>query len=89
MASRACLLYTSGGNSVANDLGYDFIRHKFSLVHQVFHLLSQLGAAADHITPVSYTHLDVYKRQAAVLPRWITYCVNSGTEGVSPPTPSE
>ena len=25
---------------------------------------------------------------AAVLPRWITYCVNSGTEGVSPPTPS-
>ena len=39
-----------GGNSVANDLGYDFIRHKFSLVHQVFHLLSQLGAAADHIT---------------------------------------
>ena len=25
---------------------------------------------------------------AAVLPRWITYCVNCGTEGVSPPTPS-
>src|SRR5699024_8672459 len=25
---------------------------------------------------------------AVVLPRWITYCVNSGTEGVSPPTPS-
>ena len=25
---------------------------------------------------------------AIVLPRWITYCVNSGTEGVSPPTPS-
>ena len=25
---------------------------------------------------------------AAVLPRWITYCVNSGTEGVRPPTPS-
>ena len=25
---------------------------------------------------------------ATVLPRWITYCVNSGTEGVSPPTPS-
>ena len=25
---------------------------------------------------------------ANVLPRWITYCVNSGTEGVSPPTPS-
>ena len=25
---------------------------------------------------------------AAVLPRWNTYCVNSGTEGVSPPTPS-
>ena len=25
---------------------------------------------------------------AAVLPRWITYCVNSGTDGVSPPTPS-
>ena len=25
---------------------------------------------------------------AAVLPRWIAYCVNSGTEGVSPPTPS-
>ena len=25
---------------------------------------------------------------AVVLPRWNTYCVNSGTEGVSPPTPS-
>ena len=25
---------------------------------------------------------------AAVLPRWITYCVNCGTEGVRPPTPS-
>ena len=25
---------------------------------------------------------------AVVLPRWITYCVNCGTEGVSPPTPS-
>ena len=25
---------------------------------------------------------------AAVLPRWIAYCVNSGTEGVRPPTPS-
>ena len=25
---------------------------------------------------------------AAVLPRWNTYCVNCGTEGVSPPTPS-
>ena len=25
---------------------------------------------------------------ATVLPRWDTYCVNSGTEGVSPPTPS-
>ena len=25
---------------------------------------------------------------AVVLPRWITYCVNSGTEGVRPPTPS-
>ena len=25
---------------------------------------------------------------AAVLPRWITYCVNCGTDGVSPPTPS-
>ena len=25
---------------------------------------------------------------AIVLPRWDTYCVNSGTEGVSPPTPS-
>ena len=25
---------------------------------------------------------------AIVLPRWITYCVNSGTEGVRPPTPS-
>ena len=25
---------------------------------------------------------------AAVLPRWNTYCVNSGTEGVRPPTPS-
>ena len=25
---------------------------------------------------------------AVVLPRWITYCVNSGTEGFSPPTPS-
>ena len=25
---------------------------------------------------------------AAVLPRWIAYCVNSGTDGVSPPTPS-
>ena len=25
---------------------------------------------------------------AVVLPRWITYCVNSGTDGVSPPTPS-
>ena len=26
---------------------------------------------------------------AVVLPRWLTYCVNSGTEGVSPPTPSK
>ena len=25
---------------------------------------------------------------AVVLPRWITYCVCCGTEGVSPPTPS-
>ena len=25
---------------------------------------------------------------AVVLPRWITYCVNCGTEGVNPPTPS-
>ena len=25
---------------------------------------------------------------AVVLPRWNTYCVNCGTEGVSPPTPS-
>ena len=25
---------------------------------------------------------------ANVLPRWITYCVNCGTEGVRPPTPS-
>ena len=25
---------------------------------------------------------------AVVLPRWITYCVYSGTEGVNPPTPS-
>src|SRR5699024_4131443 len=25
---------------------------------------------------------------AVVLPRWIAYCVYSGTEGVSPPTPS-
>ena len=25
---------------------------------------------------------------AVVLPRWNTYCVNSGTEGVRPPTPS-
>ena len=25
---------------------------------------------------------------AVVLPRWITYCVNCGTDGVSPPTPS-
>ena len=25
---------------------------------------------------------------AIVLPRWDTYCVNCGTEGVSPPTPS-
>ena len=25
---------------------------------------------------------------AVVLPRWDTYCVNCGTEGVSPPTPS-
>ena len=25
---------------------------------------------------------------ANVLPRWTTYCVNSGTEGVRPPTPS-
>ena len=25
---------------------------------------------------------------ANVLPRWITYCVCCGTEGVSPPTPS-
>ena len=25
---------------------------------------------------------------AVVLPRWITYCVNCGTEGVYPPTPS-
>ena len=25
---------------------------------------------------------------AIVLPRWNTYCVNCGTEGVSPPTPS-
>ena len=25
---------------------------------------------------------------AAVLPRWDTYCVNCGTEGVDPPTPS-
>ncbi len=25
---------------------------------------------------------------ATVLPRWNTYCVNSGTEGFSPPTPS-
>ena len=25
---------------------------------------------------------------ANVLPRWITYCVNSGTEGARPPTPS-
>ena len=25
---------------------------------------------------------------AVVLPRWITYCVNSGTDGVRPPTPS-
>ena len=25
---------------------------------------------------------------ATVLPRWNTYCVNCGTEGVSPPTPS-
>ena len=25
---------------------------------------------------------------AAVLPRWIAYCVYSGTDGVSPPTPS-
>ena len=25
---------------------------------------------------------------AVVLPRWIAYCVNSGTEGVRPPTPS-
>ena len=25
---------------------------------------------------------------AVVLPRWNAYCVNSGTEGVSPPTPS-
>ena len=25
---------------------------------------------------------------AAVLPRWIAYCVNCGTEGVRPPTPS-
>ena len=25
---------------------------------------------------------------AAVLPRWITYCVNSGTVGFYPPTPS-
>ena len=25
---------------------------------------------------------------AIVLPRWITYCVCSGTEGVRPPTPS-
>ena len=25
---------------------------------------------------------------AVVLPRWIAYCVSSGTEGVRPPTPS-
>ncbi len=25
---------------------------------------------------------------AVVLPRWITYCVNCGAEGVNPPTPS-
>ena len=25
---------------------------------------------------------------AVVLPRWITYCVNCGTEGVNPPTAS-
>ncbi len=25
---------------------------------------------------------------AVVLPRWITYCVSCGTEGVNPPTPS-
>ncbi len=51
----------------------------FSLCFKLNHILHCLCGPPS--IPLSFT-------LAAVLPRWITYWVNSGTEGVIPPTPS-
>ena len=54
---KTCLLYTSGD---AVDAGQLFLAHNSG---QLAHVLCKAGLV-DVDGPVSYTHLDVYKRQA-------------------------
>ena len=56
----------------------DLVRF-FALLRELNHILHCLCGPPS--IPLSFN-------LAVVLPRWITYCVNCGTEGVNPPTPS-
>ena len=60
-----------GGTSRKQNDCYDIYREEVMMKESV----KNYEAAREHLTPVSYTHLDVYKRQ--VLFFWLTVIVVS------------
>ena len=74
---RSLLLRREGTVKYRSEGCQDLVR--FFALLRIKHMLHRLCGSPS--IPLSFN-------LAAVLPRWITYCVNSGTEGVRPPTPS-